>query len=146
MIFSRNKNIFSKNFMFANASLFFCNFRCWNCFFATSRFLSCKSLDTPEVRGGFASNEGGAATTAFGGTHSSTADDLWQKLFIGWDKDDFNDFSFFGRLEICFVMHLTKGFVFLSEIVSHQKVRTSFTDLLMVDSIFSRNFVSNVCK
>ena len=93
MIFSRNKKIFSQNFMFANASLLFLQFSVL-IFFSTSRFLSCKSLDTPEVRGGFASNEGGATTTAFGGTHSSTADELWQELFIGWEKDDFNDFSF----------------------------------------------------
>lgn len=80
MMFSRK--LFSQNFILQEHP-FFCRFWCWIV------FLSCKSLDAPEVCGGFASNEDGAATAAFGGTHSSTADALWQELrFIGWDKND----------------------------------------------------------
>ena len=79
MIFAR---IYFPRTSFCKSILCFLQYLVLNCLF--SRFLSCKSPDTPEVRGGFASNEDGAATTAFGGAHSSTADELWQELrFIG---------------------------------------------------------------
>ena len=100
MIFAR---IYFPRTSFCKSILCFLQYLVLNCLF--SRFLSCKSPDTPEVRGGFASNEDGAATTAFGGAHSSTADELWQELrFIGRRMT----YLFFGRSEISFVIDLTK--------------------------------------
>ena len=118
MMFAR---IYFPRTSFCKSILCFLQYLVLNCLF--SRFLSCKSPDTPEVRGGFASNEDGAATTAFGGAHSSTAYELWQELrFIARRMT----YLFFWSVRDIFRDTPDKMVRFLSEIISHRKILATF--------------------